>query len=133
MQDGDTRKLTTASGREVEAFFCSYSAAIVILSGAASGTESQLDQTRITLGRGPGVDLAFDDAAMSRQHAALDLAGGGFRITDLDSTNGVVVNGSECRSADLKHGDRFELGEHRFQYVLEERDRSPREYELPES
>ena len=36
--------------------------------------------------------------------------------------------GGELRSADLKNGDRFELGEHEFQFVLEKRQRSPKTY-----
>jgi len=34
--------------------------------------------------------------------------------------------------AELEHGDRFQLGEHVFQLVLERRRREPRAYVLPD-
>ncbi len=133
MRDGATRQIASAgSGNGAEEFFGRFRAAIVILSGGASGSEYSLDQSQISLGRGPGVDLAFDDAAMSREHAVVEFYGEGFRIRDLGSTNGVTVNGSTVQVCKLKHGERFDLGEHRFQYVIEERESRGREYLLPE-
>ena len=133
MRDGRTRQMErSGSGSGAEEFFSRFRAAIVILSGGASGSEYALDQSRISLGRGPGVDLAFDDSAMSREHAIVEFYGEGFRIRDLGSTNGVIVNGSPVQVCKLKHGDRFDLGDHRFQYVIEERERIGREYKVPE-
>lgn len=133
MRDGATRQIASAgSGNGAEEFFRRFRAAIVILSGGASGSEYALDQSQVSMGRGPGVDLAFDDAAMSREHAMVEFYGEGFRIRDLGSTNGVSVNGSAVQVCKLKHGDRFDLGEHRFQYVIEEREGGGREYHLPE-
>jgi pSer/pThr/pTyr-binding forkhead associated (FHA) protein len=43
------------------------------------------------------------------------------------------VNGSEVQVAELEHGDRFQLGEHVFQLVIEQRRREPRAYVLPDS
>lgn len=133
MRDGATRQIESAgSGSGAEEFFRRFRAAIVILSGGAAGSEYGLDQSQVSMGRGPGVDLAFDDAAMSREHAMVEFYGEGFRIRDLGSTNGVTVNGSAVQVCKLKHGDRFDLGEHRFQYVIEERESGGREYHLPE-
>jgi pSer/pThr/pTyr-binding forkhead associated (FHA) protein len=133
MRDGKTRRREAGtSGPDIETFFSRYCATIVIIEGGAAGSEYTLDRTQVTMGRGPGVDLAFDDPSMSREHAALELVTGGFRIRDLGSTNGLIVNGSPCEVAKLKHGDRFQIGDYRFQYLLEERERGPREYELPE-
>ena len=84
MRDGATRQIASAgAGNGAEEFFGRFRAAIVILSGGASGSEYSLDQSQISLGRGPGVDLAFDDAAMSREHAVVEFYGEGFRIRDL--------------------------------------------------
>jgi pSer/pThr/pTyr-binding forkhead associated (FHA) protein len=133
MRDGKTRKKPAeTSGQDIEAFFSRYCATIVIIDGGAAGTEYAIDRTQVTMGRGPGVDLAFDDPSMSREHAALELVPDAFRIRDLGSTNGLTVNGSPCEVAKLKHGDRFQIGDHRFQYLVEERERGPREYRLPE-
>ena len=43
----------------------------------------------------------------------------GFRVRDIGSTNGIVVNGAQVQIAELKHGDRFELGDHIFEYRQE--------------
>lgn len=130
MTDGATRRIES-SGAGDNSFLARYRASLVVLTGDAAGTEYELESERTVIGRGPGVDLAFDDTAMSRQHAALELGPRGFKLQDLGSTNGVFVNDSEAQVADLKHGDRFQLGEHSFQFVLEKRERGPRAYTLP--
>jgi len=131
MRDGQTRRLEKQPEGGAEEFLASYRAALVILSGAAAGSEYSLDESRVTIGRGPGVDLAFDDEGMSREHVAIEFFEAGYRLRDLGSTNGVRVNGSSVSACELKHGDRFDLGGHRFQYVVEERERPLREYVLP--
>jgi pSer/pThr/pTyr-binding forkhead associated (FHA) protein len=70
---------------------------------------------------------------MSKEHAALEFANGGIRLRDLGSMNGTRLNDSEVRAADLKNGDRIQLGEHAFQFVLEKRAKQPRTYVLPDA
>jgi pSer/pThr/pTyr-binding forkhead associated (FHA) protein len=113
-------------------FLEKFRASVVAVSGGAEGTEIVIDQRRMTLGRGPGVDLAFENASMSRQHAVLEFASDGFRLSDLDSTNGVEVNGKRVKSAHLHHGDRFVLGDQAFQMLIEEREVTPPTYVLAE-
>ena len=133
MRDGQTRIASSRGKRDAGAFLDAHCVSIVSLSGADAGSEHVLEQGCVSLGRGPGVDLAFDDTAMSREHAVLEASERGFRIRDLGSTNGTRVNGSPAQSAELKHRDRFEIGEHVFQYVVEERESAPRTYVLPDS
>jgi len=132
MQDGRTRKITRAEDPDLDsrAFFESHDVALVTLSGTTAGNEYRLERPQVIVGRSPDSGLAFDDAAMSREHAAFELAGAGFRVRDLGSTNGVLVNGSASLAADLKHGDRVQIGEHTFQFILEKRSRKPRTYVL---
>ena len=133
MRDGRTRKLA-AGERQLEftRFLAESRAVVVVLEGSAAGSEHEIEGPRTTLGRGPGVDLAFPDPSMSKKHACLEWAGGGLRLGDLGSTNGVRVNGALIVVAELKHGDRFQLGEHVFQLVLERRRKEPRTYVLPD-
>lgn len=131
MRDGRTRKLngpleTTAR----TSFLDHHRVALVVLNGKAAGQELEVQASPTTLGRGPGVDLPFDDAAMSRQHAALEVVEAGLRVRDLGSTNGLRVNGSDVEAADLKHGDRLDIGEHRLQLVVEARRPTQRAYVL---
>ena len=120
-----TRKMVRPEGaRDPEQFLAQHRAAISIVSGPAAGSEYTqgeyvLEWDSVSLGRGPGVDFAIDDPCMSRKHAMLELRGDGFQIRDLGSTNGILVNGSLVQTTELKHGDRFELGEHTFEYSVE--------------
>lgn len=131
MRDGQTQKFKKATvPGGIDQFLARYSAKIVQVSGASAGREFPLDGKRLTIGRGPGVDVALEDATMSRQHAAIEYSGEGFRIRDLGSTNGILLDGKQVQVGDLDHGDRFQIGTLRFQIVIEEREETPDTYEL---
>ena len=132
MSDTTRRKIQRPGDNGPDsAFLATVRVTIVQISGGAAGSEHELTQMRVTLGRDASADLTFDDSAISREHAALELGDEGFRLLDLGSTNGMLVNGASVSAADLKHGDRFQLGDHVFQYVLEERQRTPPEFKVP--
>ena len=134
MRDGLTRKLAVGErDADFTRFLAGVRASLVVLEGAVAGAEHEIERPCTSLGRGPGVDLAFADPAMSKQHACVEWADGSLRVRDLGSMNGVLVNGAPVQAADLKHGDRFQLGEHVFQLVLEQRRREPRAYVLPDA
>jgi pSer/pThr/pTyr-binding forkhead associated (FHA) protein len=131
MKDGHTRKIATpgAAGGARE-FLAKYAATLVFASGPMAGSEIALERERLTLGRGAGCDVVIDDASISHQHAALELGAQGFRLRDLGSTNGVRVNGARSAAADLKHGDRIELGSVSFRYLVEKRAAAPPTHHL---
>jgi pSer/pThr/pTyr-binding forkhead associated (FHA) protein len=129
MRDGRTRRLANSSqARPPETFLAKHRATLVVLKGSAVGNEYELGQPRTILGRGPAVDIAIDDATMSRQHVAFEIGTDGLRARDLGSTNGILVNGTTVDAADLKHGDRLKVGAHELQLLLEARDREPPTY-----
>jgi pSer/pThr/pTyr-binding forkhead associated (FHA) protein len=122
MRDGLTEKGPSSRGNSTGSpFLGQFRARLVVLSGGRRGEEISLTGPCITLGRGPGVDHAFEDAQMSRQHIALDLEPAGYRVRDLGSTNGLSINGNTTQSGLLSHGDRLQIGELTLQYVVEER------------
>ena len=135
MKDGRTRRLAVHEDGGRAGFLATHSAAIVFASGPLGGSEVALEKDSMTLGRGAGVDVmlgrgagadvVIDHASISHEHAVLELCDGGYRLRDLGSTNGVKVNGAKVSAADLKHGDRFELGSLAFRYVVEERSSAP--------
>ena len=134
MRDGLTRKLAIGErDGGFTRFLAEFRASLVVLEGGVAGAEHEIERPLTSIGRGPGVDLAFPDAAMSREHARLEWGNGLLRLRDLGSMNGIRVNGAPVQAADLKHGDRFQLGEHVFQLVLEQRRREPRAYLLPDA
>ena len=134
MRDGLTQKLAVGEGDVAFVrFLAQFRASLVVLEGGVAGAEHEIERPCTRIGRGPDVDLAFPDPAMSKEHASLEWADGGLRLRDLGSMNGVRVNGAAVQVAELKHGDRFQLGEHVFQLVLEQRRREPRAYVLPDA
>jgi pSer/pThr/pTyr-binding forkhead associated (FHA) protein len=134
MRDGYTRRLDRAEhdGRSFEEYARRFAASLTILSGGAEGSEYLLERPENTIGRGPEADMVFDDRTMSREHAVIEFTGVGFRVRDLASMNGIFLNGSEVKVGDLKSGDRIQVGQHVFQFVLEKSQGSPKTYVLPE-
>ncbi len=97
-------------------------------SGDAAGSEYLIDVPSISIGRGNEASWSIADDSMSSEHAALEFSGTGIRLRDLGSMNGCRVNGAAVQAADLKHGDRIELGQTTLQFLLEERQHAPRTY-----
>ena len=123
MKDGRTRPI---SNNDVASalFLARNRATIVILEGAAAGTEYALTRESYGIGRGDEADIRLVDDSVSSLHAQIDLASDGFRIRDNRSTNGTFVNGSQIAFADLKHGDKITIGEHTLQYLQETKERA---------
>src|SRR5215468_1643199 len=104
MKDGRTRQIGVSQAERRDGYLARH--------------EVALEKPRLTLGRGPGCDVKLDDASISHQHAALELGSNGYRVRDLGSTNGVLVNGARMALAELKHGDKLKFGEIELRYVV---------------
>ncbi|MCA8943982.1 MAG: FHA domain-containing protein [Planctomycetes bacterium] len=77
----------------------------------ADGTQFRpLEQRPMLLGSGEGVDLRLQESGVSARHARIEPIGDGFKIVDLDSEAGTVVNGEQVAQWRLQLGDRIELG-----------------------
>jgi Protein of unknown function (DUF3662)/FHA domain len=74
------------------------------------GTRHVIDKRRIVIGRSKDCDVQVSDANVSRRHAELRQEGTAYWLVDLDSTNGVVVNGRRLKRAKLETGDTITLG-----------------------
>jgi len=83
--------------------------------------EYVIDQRQVSLGRGPGVDLALDDESLAGHHAVLEFEEGGFRLRSLAEGVAISLNGRPIQTAMLKAKDRFRLGTLSFSYVIENR------------
>jgi pSer/pThr/pTyr-binding forkhead associated (FHA) protein len=126
MRDGNTRKIPTfAERRGSTDIFSVHRFSLMVVKGPAKGQEILLKQERTIIGRGPGVDAAIPDEAMSRQHFAIELGHEGFRVRDLGSTNGIQMNGKPIDNAHLSHGDRLQVGGHELQFLVDELQAEP--------
>lgn len=84
---------------------------LTLVSGLQVGKTAVFDANRLTVGRDAACTLTLIDAGISRFHAKLEKrANGEVVIIDLDSTNGVHVNGDAVRECTLESGDKIQLG-----------------------
>lgn len=66
---------------------------------------------RLIIGRGSDSDLQLKDNFLSRHHALLEPVQDGWQISDLNSTNGIKINGTRINAPVLlKPGDEITLG-----------------------
>ncbi len=83
-----------------------------------NGVRHPLSAPGFTIGRGSEADLRINDPGVSRIHCrvVVDDEGDDLTVTieDMDSTNGVVVNGKKVQQARLEDGSRIELGSTRL-------------------
>jgi len=131
MKDGLTKALRDSNKlAKFEDFNGKYSIKLVVVEGATAGNVHVVETGRVTIGRGPGVDIEFADDAMSRQHAVVEFSNGVLHARDLGSTNGIACNGTPIQAAMLEHGDQLTIGEHTLQLLVEERESEPETYVL---
>ena len=71
-----------------------------------------LGKGRSVIGRGEDTDLTLSSNDVSRHHAAVSCSESKYRIEDLNSTNGTLVNGREIKHHVLNVGDEISIGEY---------------------
>ena len=71
---------------------------------------------RTRIGRASGCELQIDSGSVSRHHALVVVGPREAIIEDLNSTNGVLVNGRKVTRQPLSDGDAVTIGEIQFRY-----------------
>ncbi len=89
---------------------------LLILAGALQGASFDLLGEQITVGRGEDNHICIDEHTMSRHHAVLARDGVGYKLRDLQSTNGTRVNGQTITESMLRHGNRVAFGDLELRY-----------------
>ena len=86
---------------------------LTIRSGPDRGATIEADADAIVIGRAEDCDLVLHDSEVSRRHARVEpLPDGGAVLTDLDSRNGIFVDGARLEAPCMLHsGDEFRLGD----------------------
>lgn len=84
-----------------------------------NGVRHPLTPPGFTIGRGTEAELRINDPGISRVHARITISTGPdgslqATITDLRSTNGVILNGQRISTAPLEAGARIEMGSTRM-------------------
>lgn len=85
---------------------------LIFRSGVLSGEVKELNGDLLRIGRDPANDFVVDDIEVSRNHAKITCLEGVFKIEDLNSTNGTLLNGRKISNPErLEDGDLISLGE----------------------
>ena len=64
----------------------------------------------VFIGRAPSNHIVVDHPAVSAQHALLLRVRDSYRLMDLNSTNGTLINGVLVTDADVQDGDKIRFG-----------------------
>ncbi len=79
--------------------------------------EYVLNKERTTIGRKPHNDIVIDNLAISSEHAAIITILNDSFLEDLDSTNGLSVNGTVTKKHFLQNNDLVEIGKYKLKYL----------------
>ena len=83
---------------------------LVGLSDEVSGRREVLEPGRYSIGRHHDADILIDHPSVSNRHAEISLRSEGCFISDLMSTNGVLINGIAIQSEGICDGDVVSFG-----------------------
>lgn len=83
---------------------------LLVIAGDDKGRVVELPVAgQVVLGRGIA-DVNFADGRLSRKHCLIEVSPDACVLRDLESTNGVFVNGVKIAETELRDGDKVRLG-----------------------
>jgi predicted component of type VI protein secretion system len=78
------------------------------------GPSILVDKPILLLGRHPECDIQIDSRKISRRHCCIAQVDDYLVVRDLDSTNGIRINGVRVLEGKLRVGDELTIGNHRY-------------------
>ncbi len=92
---------------------------LVVVSSNFAGREFDLSRPQMIVGRTDENDIVINHRSISRNHAKVtrDTETNRYTISDLQSSNGVRVNGQDYGKVELRRGDQIDLGHVRLRFV----------------
>jgi diguanylate cyclase (GGDEF)-like protein len=90
---------------------------LVVIDGPRLGQCVHVHEVPVVIGRSPKADFHIEHPSVSRLHCSVWQDVLGASIRDLDSKNGVLVNGTQVRRAQLTDGDHVTIGEVMLKFV----------------
>ena len=112
------RPRVNSESASLDVFLANSQAAIMVVAGGHEGVEFVLDQQRVLIGRGPGMDLTIDDSSLRTLEAALEFRQGAYHLRRFDLETNPGSDGAPARAQRLKSLDQFRLGDLRFEYTI---------------
>jgi pSer/pThr/pTyr-binding forkhead associated (FHA) protein len=86
--------------------------------GPGAPAVHRLEAKTLVVGRSSDADLVLDSAQISRRHLELTKVGDDYRCRDLDSMNGMYVDGVKAVEVILRDGDTVQIGDVVFEYCV---------------
>lgn len=93
---------------------------LAAITGKLKDTVIAMNDGPVLIGRQTGANLRIRNAAVSRRHAVIEKDGDKYIIADLDSRNGTFVNDKPVKRCELRHGDRVQIGESQFFFLIDD-------------
>lgn len=86
-------------------------AQLIVVQGDQIGHRFELTTDNTLLGREASCQVCIRDTEISRRHLEIKKVGNQFKLIDLGSSNGTLVNGIAIRETWLRRGDRIQVGQ----------------------
>ena len=86
-------------------------ACLELVQGPGAPREFALVGEETVIGRSTQATICLESLLLSRRHVALRRSGPELRLVDLQSANGVYLNGVRIHSAGLFDGDTIQIGD----------------------
>ncbi len=93
---------------------------VIVIAGPLRGATYELNTPELLIGRSSACGIAVSDPLLSRHHACLANKEGQIWLIDLNSRNGVFVNGLPVQKRLLKNGDHVVMGGSFMVYLNED-------------
>lgn len=92
---------------------------LFVLNTEFAGREFACIRTELKIGRTDDNDISLDHRSLSRTHAKIVREDTGeWRVVDMQSANGISLNGEKYAQASLRSGDILELGHLKMKFLL---------------
>ena len=97
---------------------------LVAVSGPLRESVFALPDAELSIGRDASNDLPIGDPSVSRRHCLIYREPGGYKVRDLDSRNGTLVNGEAVQDRWLHHLDEITIGNSVFRFFQDDDEKS---------
>jgi signal transduction histidine kinase len=101
---------------------------LIVIKGADEGTQLELTEPVLSVGRDATNHIRLHDTEVSRRHAEFRKVGDDYQLVDVGSANGTFINNQKVESAALQSGDHILIGQSILVYTGgRSSDRMPRD------
>lgn len=105
---------------------------LLVLQGPGKGQVFYLEERRNTIGRSSENTVCLTGGVVSLRHAAICFSKAReWRIEDMGSKNGTLLNGTRVKEFAIRNGDKVLIGDHLLQFVLGQTPTAPAEPAAP--